>query len=176
MSVSPIDERVLPTEFEHVGVDDVGPHPENPRRGDVAALEESINSNGFYGALVVQRSTGRILVGNHRWEAARRQGITTLPVLWVDVDDEQAKRIMVVDNRAGELASWDHEQLVAVLSELSASAGSLDGMLFTEEQLGQFSPSDDDDDARLDQGGEHECPFCEARWRDTPDGPKRTDE
>jgi hypothetical protein len=29
-----------------------------------------IQTNGFFGALVVQRSTNKILAGSHRWKAA----------------------------------------------------------------------------------------------------------
>ncbi len=44
-------------------------HPKNPRKGNVDLIIESIEENGFYGALIVQKSTGYILTGNHRFVA-----------------------------------------------------------------------------------------------------------
>ncbi len=102
-------------EYRRVAVDSVRPHPQNPRKGDVAAIGESIAEDGFYGALVVQASTGHILAGTHRWLAAREEELTELPAIFVDVDDETALRILLVDNRASDLAGWDAEQLAAVL-------------------------------------------------------------
>ena len=43
-----------------VATGDLSCHPDNPRRGNVDEIRSSIRINGFYGALVVQRSTGHI--------------------------------------------------------------------------------------------------------------------
>ena len=97
--------------YELVKVERLVPHPENPRRGNVDAVVESIRTNGFYGALVVQRSTRHVLAGNHRLLAARQLGMDEDPVAWVDCDDERARRILVADNRSSDLAVWDDEAL-----------------------------------------------------------------
>jgi hypothetical protein len=78
--------------IEQVPIGSLKPHPRNPRRGDVGAIQASIGHHGFYGAVVAQRSTRRILAGNHRWLAAQAAGLTEVPVAWVDVDDEQTQR------------------------------------------------------------------------------------
>lgn len=97
-------------------VDELKPHPENPRRGDVDAIVESIKANGWYGTIVAQRSTGHVLAGNHRLEAARIVGIDTVPVYWVDVDDATATRVLLADNRVNDRASYDTQALVTLLS------------------------------------------------------------
>src|SRR6516225_797950 len=104
---------VLAQEFGAVPVGELVEHPENPRRGNVEVIAESIAGNGFFGSLIVQRSTHHVLVGNHRLAAARQLGMATVPVLWVDVDDDRARRILVADNRTAELASWDDVELLA---------------------------------------------------------------
>jgi hypothetical protein len=53
--------------------------------------------SGLSGALVVQSSTNYVLVGNLRLRMARAVGLTTLPVFVVDVDDIQAKRILLAN-------------------------------------------------------------------------------
>src|SRR5690348_2978333 len=114
-------------EYELVRVDDIQPHPKNPRHGDVSAIIASIKANQFYGACTVQRSTGYILAGNHRWLAARECELTHIPVIWIDCDDATAVRILLVDNRTNDLASYDDPKLAEMLADILREQGTLDG-------------------------------------------------
>ena len=107
-------------------LDELHPHPANPRQGDVGAIHQSIEANGFYGAVIVQKSTGYVLAGNHRMQAAAHAGATSLPVIEVDVDDATATRILLADNRTNDLSTYDQDALAALLTQL-AKAGELDG-------------------------------------------------
>lgn len=120
--------------FEMVEVGRLSAHPENPRSGDVGLIGESIRVNGFFGAIVAQRSTGRILAGNHRWKAAQAEGRDRVPVAWVDVDDEHALRILLADNRTNDVASYDDSKLAGLLAELSETCG-LEGTGYKAEDL-----------------------------------------
>ena len=64
-----------------VSADDIRPHPKNARRGNAEKLAQLIRKNGFYGHCIVQRSTGFILIGNHRYAAGKLAGMTEFPVL-----------------------------------------------------------------------------------------------
>jgi len=66
-------------EYETVGIHTIRPHPRNPRKGDVDLIEESINENGFFDPIGVQKSTGFIIDGNHRWKAAKKLGMEIDP-------------------------------------------------------------------------------------------------
>jgi len=99
-------------------IDSLSEHPANPRVGDMEALGESIRVNGFYGAVVAQVSTRHVLAGNHRLRKDAEQGATTIPVLWVDVDDDLALRILVGDNRFPALAGYDDSGLARLLGSL----------------------------------------------------------
>jgi DNA modification methylase len=57
-------------------------------------------------------------------------------VLWVDVDDERARRILVADNRTAELASWDDAELLALLVSLD----DLRGTGFSQAELEAMRP------------------------------------
>lgn len=160
---------VVSQTYEVVRLSDVHPHPENPREGDVGAIHESIIANGFYGALIVQRSTGRILAGNHRWKAAREAGMTELPALVLDADDETARRILVVDNRTNDLASYDEAQLAKLLlsmDDLAGTAFSLDDLedLQRRVDVPLFGEADEDAQGRLDERKEIACPACGHRF------------
>jgi ParB-like chromosome segregation protein Spo0J len=110
--------RVINQAFEMVPVATLHTHPLNPRRGNVAVIAESVKTNGFYGAVVVQQSTNYILAGNHRYLAAIQEQADEIPVLWVDVSDEEAKRIILADNKTSDLADYDEQSLGAILAEL----------------------------------------------------------
>lgn len=106
-------------------------HPSNPRRGDMDALAGPVETNGFYGAIVAQRSTGRVLAGNHRHRHLRANGVTRGPVIWLDVDDDTAMRILLADNRTGDLAGYDDRTLADLLTQME----SLDGTGYTGEDV-----------------------------------------
>lgn len=130
--------KVLSQEAELVPVSKLKPHPENPRKGDVKAITESIEKNGFYGHVLAQRSTGHILAGNHTFQAAKRSGLKKVPVLWLDVDDEQAQRILIVDNRLADLGDYDEAALESILRELANSAAGIEGLGYTSDELAEL--------------------------------------
>ena len=61
----------------------------NPRRGDVAAIRESLEHNGMYGPLVVNRPTMEVLAGNHTLRAIRELGWLEVDVYFVEVDEDR---------------------------------------------------------------------------------------
>ena len=124
----------LDQEYEVVEVDRIRPHPETPRHGNLGAIRESIRANGFYGTCLVQLSTGHILVGNHRYIAATQEGLTEVPVVWTDVDDATARRIMLADNRTTDLATYDDSVLVELLTAVARN-DDLVGSGYTSEDI-----------------------------------------
>lgn len=110
--------RILNEKAENVAVLSLTAHPRNPNRGNVEAIRQSIEAHGFYGALVAQRSTRHVLAGNHRLEAARQLGAVEVPVIWVDVTEDEALRILLADNAIAGEAQIDERALLAILSEI----------------------------------------------------------
>jgi len=163
---------------EHYPISELREHPDNPRRGDEATIEASMRAHGFYGVVVAQRSTGRILIGNHRTRVARRLGYTHLPVSLVDVDDDQARRLLLVDNRSNDIAGYDDEALARLLDDLD---GVFDGTGYDAADLRALldriepDPLDPDTLTPFDRSAEFSCPFCGARWHDTAQGPERSE-
>lgn len=136
------------------------------------SIRSSIEVNGFYGAVLAQKSTRYILAGNHRFEAALAAGMTKIPVIWADVDDERALRILLADNRTTRLGRDDDEALAALLSELDGTEPGLDGTGFDGEDLQRlmsaietpdFQPVAKDEQQRLDRKAKSKtitCPQC----------------
>lgn len=126
---------------------DLRGYHKNPRRGDVEAIKKSILANGVYKPIVVNKGTytGRereVLAGNHLTTALRDLGRESADVVFVDVDDDQAARIVLADNRASDLGSYDIEALTSMLSDLD----SLDGTLYEADDLDGLLGADDEDD------------------------------
>jgi len=114
-----------------VPIGDLVPYPRNPRRGNLTAIVESLARNGQYRGIVVNQRNQQILAGNHTWQAAKKLGWTHIAVTYVDVDDQQAARIVAVDNRANDMATYDFDQLKELLDQLP----DLTGTGYTAEEL-----------------------------------------
>lgn len=109
-----------------VDIDQIHPHPDNPRNGDTDAIATSIEINGLYRPIYAQRD-GTILAGNHTYAAALELGAQQLPVVFLDVDHDQATRIMLVDNRAADLGRYDDALLLDLLTGLDQTSQGLLG-------------------------------------------------
>jgi site-specific DNA-methyltransferase (adenine-specific) len=131
----PSTSLVRDQQYELADISQLAPHPDNPRRGDVSMLVDSFDENGFYGAVIAQRSSGHVLAGNHRLLAARERGADRLPVIWLDCDDDRARRILLVDNRANDLAGYDQSTLAEILQSLEGTDLGLAGTGYTDADL-----------------------------------------
>lgn len=110
----------VPQEYDPaVPVESLEPHPRNVNQGDIGAISETMDALGFFGACLVQRSSRRIIAGKHRWLTAKALGGESVPVLWADVDDDTAVRIMLADNRTARLGHDDDQALAALLTDLA---------------------------------------------------------
>lgn len=101
-----------------VAIDTLRPYERNPRNGDLEAIKESLEANQQYRPIVVNARDNRILAGNHTYAAAIELEWEEIAATFVDVDEEQAARIVLVDNRTNDLA-WNDDALIAeILNEL----------------------------------------------------------
>lgn len=131
-------------------------HPQNPRKGDVEAIKESMTANGVYRPVIAQKATGFILAGNHTYRAMRELGETLIPVVYVDVDDDTATRILLADNRTADLGDYNHETLIQLLQDIPDLDGTgydpqdLENLLRLQPEtsldnlLDEYPPVDDD--------------------------------
>lgn len=98
-------------------------HPANPRRGDIATIAESLMAHGQYRPIVVQAATRWVLAGNHTMKAAKALDWTEIEAVFIDVDDEEGKRILLADNRLADLGDYDNGQLLTLLEGLEGLRG-----------------------------------------------------
>lgn len=125
------DDAIANEKYELVTVGRLKTHPDNPRKGNVELIRGLIRENKFFGVVIVQKSTRYILKGNHAFLAAKAEGLKRVPAVWLDVDDERAKKIMLADNKASDAASYDDQILVDLLK----STDDLVGTGFDDKEL-----------------------------------------
>ena len=118
-----------------VPIEGLKPYHRNPRQGDVGAIMQSLEHHGQYRPIVVNARTQEVLAGNHTLAAARELGWTQIAATSVDVDDDQAARIVLVDNRANDLATYDADALTTLLAELADTEQGFNGTGFDGDDL-----------------------------------------
>lgn len=116
-------EPIHVTEYRRVPLHAVKPHPDNARTGNIEVIASSLKQHGQYRPIVAQKSTKHILAGNHTWRAAQSLGWTDIAVAWLDVDDATARKVLIADNRASDLATYDNDVLLNLLRSLPALDG-----------------------------------------------------
>ncbi len=161
-----LDDLLLP-------IDAVRQHPGNYNNGDVDALAESIEVNGMYRPIYVQRSTHYIVAGNTTWEACKALGADKVPVIFLDLDDIAATKIMLADNRVAQLArpddaalldTLDHLALVDSLAGTGWNDDTVQGLRLLQNAINHIPIGYPGVPKEL--GDEHTCPACGHTWKD----------
>lgn len=119
----------------YIPIAELKPAPYNPReisRHDFEALKRSIQEFGFVDPVIVNKDNS-IIGGHQRVDAARELGIDAVPVVYVEVGDEQAKILNLALNRIS--GEWDKEKLKNLFSELSSLSLDLGLTGFTSEEV-----------------------------------------
>lgn len=137
MTAAPIPETLAALKVPITGLT---PYGQNPRRGNLDTIKESLTHHGQYRPIVVRAKTFEVLAGNHTLAAARELGWTEIAATFVECTDDQAARIVLVDNRAADLGTYDDE----LLSELLASLEDLEGTGYVADDLANLRALLDD--------------------------------
>jgi hypothetical protein len=116
-------------------IDTVKQHPENPNNGDVDAVIESIQVNGFNGVITVDSRTGTIVAGHTKWAALHALGSPVAPFIFQDWDnDEGVYRFLIGDNETGKLARMDQVLEARILKLLNETERGLIGTGVTQDK------------------------------------------
>ncbi len=120
-------------------IERVKPYPGNPRVNDgaVAAVAESIKQFGWRQPLVVDRNA-TVICGHTRLQAARKLGLTHVPVHVADLDDAAAKALRIADNKTSDLSDWDYDLLPIELSALRDLDWDLASLGFSDAELAKL--------------------------------------
>lgn len=107
-------------EIINIAIRDIHPYPNNPRKNSdaVDAVAESIRQCGYCAPIIVDEDH-IILAGHTRYKALKKLGWKECPVLLLQgMSDEQKRKYRLLDNKTGELATWDLDALAEELEAL----------------------------------------------------------
>ena len=107
-----------------IPLDKIDPNPEQPRTefGDLTELTASIADKGVLEPLLVKPSpgTGRwmIIAGERRFRAATAAGLTEVPCVEMEVDDNTVAEIALIENmQRKDLTVWEEADGLVALCE-----------------------------------------------------------
>jgi DNA modification methylase len=109
-------------------------NPLNWRRHPKAqhdALEGMLRTVGWVQRVIVNLRTQHIVDGHLRVEVALRRGEPTVPVLYVDLSEEEEKVVLAAIDPIGGLAETDQDMLDALLEGVTSGDAELDAFLDT---------------------------------------------
>lgn len=98
------DEQASSAAPQGIRLSDIEPNPRQPRQDfDPAALEElaqSIRENGVITPITLRRTgdTYQIIAGERRWRASRMAGLHEIPAVVLDVDENTAYALALIEN------------------------------------------------------------------------------
>ncbi len=106
-------------EITNLPIRDLHPDPANPRRisdEELESLTRSIREFGLIDPIIARREDKVVIGGHQRLLAARKIGLKQVPVVLVDLPEEQAHLLNLALNKIS--GTWDQELLVRLLGEL----------------------------------------------------------
>lgn len=160
--------------FENWPIDKCVDYARNPRKNDHAVdkVAAAIKEFGFR-VPIVAKSDGLVVDGHLRLKAAKKLGLSEVPVILADdLTDAQIKAFRLSVNKVAEFAEWDNDLLKIELQDLDGEGFDLSLTGFQIEELTQlfdepnFEPGTEDDQGKLDELAPKmvTCPHCAAEW------------
>jgi ParB-like chromosome segregation protein Spo0J len=148
MSASWIADKI-----EHWPITRLVPYARNARThsdAQIAQIAASIAEFGFTNPILAG-SDGVIVAGHGRLAAARKLGLTTVPVVVLDhLTPTQRRALVIADNRIAENAGWDLETLASEIEDLRLDGVSLDLLGFSDAELDALFEENQGDDGLTD--------------------------
>lgn len=124
-----------------VPVDKLVPYANNARTHSpeqIMKLRSSLREFGFINPVIIDQNYN-VIAGHGRIEAAKAEGITEVPCVFVDhLTEAQKKAYILADNRMALDAGWDEEMLRIELEGLQAADFDLSLTGFDEKELADF--------------------------------------
>lgn len=141
------------SEMQLVSIDKLVPYINNARTHSpeqINKLRASLREFGFVNPVIIDRDYG-VIAGHGRIAAAKAEGITEVPCVYVDyLTEAQKKAYILADNRMAMDAGWDEELLRVEIEALQGEAFDVSLTGFDEKELadlfkGEDSEGEDDD-------------------------------
>ena len=107
-------------------------HPSNWRihgKAQREALREVLDTVGYVAQVIVNRRTGHLVDGHLRVEEALSHGQPSIPVLYVDLSEDEERLVLASLDPLAAMATTDEAKLRELLAEVSVDSEALAAML-----------------------------------------------
>ena len=136
------------TDMQLVALDKLVPYVNNARTHSpeqIGKLRSSLREFGFINPVIIDRDFG-IIAGHGRVLAAREEGITEVPCVFVDhLTEAQKKAYIIADNRMALDAGWDEELLRVEIESLQAEAFDISLTGFGDDEIADLFGKEKDE-------------------------------
>lgn len=133
--------------FEKVSVGKLIPYARNARthsKEQVLQLRASLREFGFVNPVIVDKDYN-IIAGHGRILAAKEEGISEVPCVFVEHMTEAQKRAYILaDNRLAMNAGWDEEMLSVEIADLQGADFDIGLLGFDDAELNKLMTTDED--------------------------------
>lgn len=141
------------TEFQLVPTDRLIPYVNNARthsKEQIAKLRSSLREFGFVNPVIIDKDYN-VIAGHGRIAAAKEEGISEVPCVFVDyLTEAQKKAYILADNRMALDAGWDEELLRVEIEALQAENFDIGLTGFDEKELADLFSDGMEGDAKDD--------------------------
>lgn len=155
--------------LKRVKASDLIPNPHNWRRhpeSQLKALRSVIDDVGFVGAeLAIETPDGLMLIDGHA--RAELSGDQKIPVLITDLDEEEAKALLVVFDPLTSMADVDEAALAGLLELVHGESEGMQELLEKVASINVPPPMEAPEsfpEAGSDIDTEYKCPACHYQW------------
>ena len=136
--------------LEHVDINKLVPYVRNARthsKEQITQLRSSLREFGFVNPALIDKDYN-IIAGHGRVLAAREEGFTEIPCVFVEhLTKAQKQAYIIADNRLALNAGWDADMLSVELSELQGADFDVSMLGFDDKELAKLlgeSAAEDD--------------------------------
>ena len=104
-------------------IDQVIQHPQNVRihtKKNIDIIKKSLSEYGQVKPILVQKSTMYVIAGNGTLQAALSLGWKQIQCNILDIDDNKANALAILDNKSTDESQWDEKGLIQLLQQFQS--------------------------------------------------------
>lgn len=127
-------------QIEYIPISQLHPAPYNPRtidKKEFSGLKKSLETFGFVDPAIVNKRNNIIVGGHMRVQAWKQLGNTTAPVVFVDLDEHEERKLNVILNSQAISGQYDELKLAELLETFKVDDD------YDALRLGELEPADD---------------------------------
>ena len=129
------------------------------------ALKGVLEEVGWVQQVIVNKRTGNLIDGHLRCQLAAREGAKTIPVVYVDVSEDEEALVLATLDPIGAMAATDKQKLDELFQDIQSDNENIQKMI---TEIGakegiippDFEPVGIDEQGRLDEKAKVTCPEC----------------